>query len=163
MGRKDDAFSEITEQFVRIINKYNSLQKNPLDYGCGESLYPSEIHAIEAIGKHPDAHMAEIASILGVTRGAVQQTAGRLFKKGLVEKRMERNDRKRVYLSLTPKGKTAFEGHEDYHAGLSSYLAGHFGRLRAGEVDALKDFFARVEAFMDAYNEQKHQQKSRGK
>jgi DNA-binding MarR family transcriptional regulator len=97
--------------------------------------------------------MAEIANILGVTRGAVQQTAGRLVKKGLVEKLMDENDRKRVYLSLTPKGKTAFQGHEDYHAELSSYLEEHFDRLRPREVKSLKDFFTRVESFIDAYNQ----------
>ena len=155
MGRKVSLLPEVLEQFVRIVNKYSSLEKNPLDYGCGESLYPSEIHAVEAIGKHPEAHMAEIATILGVTRGAVQQTVGRLLKKGLVEKYMDESDRKKVYLSLTPKGRTAFEGHEEYHAELSSYLAEHFNRLRPKEVDALEDFFSKVESFMDAYNEQK--------
>ena len=38
MGRKKPLFTEIPEQFVRIINKYNSLQERPLDYGCGEDL-----------------------------------------------------------------------------------------------------------------------------
>ncbi len=159
MGRKAAFLDEILEQFVRIVNKYNSLEKNPLDYGCGENLYPSEIHAVEAIGKHPDAHMAEIANILGVTRGAVQQTAGKLLKKGLVEKLMDEEDRKKVYLSLTAKGKIAFQGHEDYHAELSSYLAGHFDRLRSREAESLKDFFTKVESFMDTYNEQKIQGK----
>jgi DNA-binding MarR family transcriptional regulator len=159
MGRKEPVFTEIFEQFVRIVNKYNVLEKNPLDYGCGENLYPSEIHAVEAIGKYPDAHMAEIAKILGVTRGAVQQTAERLLKKGLIEKLMDESDRKKVYLSLTPKGQTAFKGREEYHAELSSYLRGHFNRLRPTELDSLKDFFAQVEAFMDSFNEQKLQQK----
>ena len=157
MGREAPFYDEILEQFVRIINKYNALEKNPFDYGCGENLYPSEIHAIEAIGKHPDVHMAEIANVLGVTRGAVQQTAGKLLKKGLVEKLMDENDKKKVYLSLTPKGKIAFQGHEEYHAELASYLAEHFNRLRPKEAESLTDFFTRVESFMDAYNEQKVQ------
>ena len=163
MGRKVPFFAEIVEQFVRIVNKYSALEKNPLNYGCGENLYPSEIHAIEAIGKHPEVHMAEIANILGVTRGAVQQTAGKLLKKGLVEKLMDENDKKKVYLSLTPKGKTAFKGHEEYHAELASYLAEHFNRLHSREADSLKDFFTRVESFMDVYNEQKLQRKRQAK
>jgi DNA-binding MarR family transcriptional regulator len=163
MGRKNLAFSEIVEQFVRIVNKYNSLEKNPLDYGCGKKLYPSEIHAIEAIGKHPEVHMAEIANILGVTRGAVQQTVERLMKKGLVEKYMDESDKKRVYLGLTEKGKTAFIGHEAYHAELSTYLEEHFNRLRPKEVESMKDFFTKVESFMDVYNEEKSQQKCRAK
>ena len=157
MGRKVSLFPEVLEQFVRIVNKYNALEKNSLDYGCGENLYPSEIHAVEAIGKHPDVHMAEIANILGVTRGAVQQTAGKLLKKGLVKKLMDENDRKKVYLSLTTKGKVAFQGHEEYHAELASYLAGHFNRLRPKEADSLKDFFTKVDLFMDGYNDQKAQ------
>lgn len=157
MPREQSFFTEIPEQFVRIINKYNSLQKRPLDYGCGEDLYPSEIHAIEAIGKHPEVHMAEMARILGVTRGAIQQTVGRLVKKGLVEKFMDESDRKKVYLELTKKGNVAFDGHEAYHAELSSYLGEYFNRLRPKEVVALKDFFNKAESFMDVYNEQKLQ------
>ena len=163
MGRKVSLLPEVLEQFVRIVNKYNALEKNPFDYGCGENLYPSEIHAVEAVGKHPDVHMAEIANILGVTRGAVQQTAGRLLKKGLVEKLMDENDKKRVYLSLTPKGKSAFRGHEEYHAELSSHLTERFDRLRPEEAASLKAFFTRVESFMDAYNEQKVQRKRQPK
>ena len=163
MGRKKPLFTEIPEQFVRIINKYNSLQERPLDYGCGEDLYPSEIHAIEAIGKHPEVHMAEMARILGVTRGAIQQTVGRLVKKGLVEKFMDESDRKKVYLELTAKGNAAFDGHEEYHAELSSYLGEHFNRSRPKEVDSLKGFFTRVESFMDVYNEQKLQRKRQAK
>jgi DNA-binding MarR family transcriptional regulator len=157
MGRKNPISTEIPEQFVRIINKYNSLQKRPLDYGCGEDLYPSEIHAIEAIGKYPEVHMAELARILGVTRGAIQQTVGRLVKKRMVEKFMDESDRKKVYLELTEKGNTAFDGHEAYHADLSSYLGEYFNRLRPRDAASLKDFFHKVESFMDAYNEQKIQ------
>jgi len=161
MGRKKPFSTEIPEQFVRIINKYNSLEKTPIDYGCGEDLHPSEIHAIEAIGKHPEVHMAEMARILGVTRGAIQQTVGRLVKKGLVEKFMGEGDRKKVYLELTAKGNAAFDGHEAYHAELSSYLGDYFNRLRPREVASLKGFFDEVESFMDVYHEQKLQKKNR--
>ena len=163
MGRKKPSFTEIPEQFERIFNKYNALQESPLDYGCGEDLYPSEVHAVEAIGKHPEVHMAEMARILGVTRGAVQQTVGRLVKKGLVEKFMDEGDRKKVYLELTAKGNAAFDGHERYHAELSSYLGEYFDRLRPGEAASLKGFFDEVESFMDVYREEKLRPKKRGK
>ena len=115
------------------------------------------------IRKNPEVHMTEIAKILGVTRGAVQQTVDRLMKKGLVEKYMDESDKKKVYLSLTPKGRTAFNGHETYHAELSSYLGEHFNRLRPKEVDSMREFFTKVESFMDVYNEQKLQRKSQAK
>jgi DNA-binding MarR family transcriptional regulator len=163
MGRKKSLFTEIPEQFDRIVNKYNSLQERPLDYGCGEDLYPSEIHVVEAIGKHPEAHMAEIARILGVTRGAIQQTVDRLVKKGLVEKFMDENDRKRVYLELTAKGDAAFDGHQEYHAEQSSRMEKLFAGLRPGEVTSFKNILDEVESFMDVYREQKLRQKSRSR
>jgi DNA-binding MarR family transcriptional regulator len=155
MGRENDFSREIPEQFERIINKYNSLQEAPFDYGCGVDLYPSEIHVIEAIGKHPDAHMAEIARILGVTRGAIQQTGDRLVKKGLVEKFMDDNDRKKVYLELTAKGRAAFDGHDEYHAEESSRMEKLLGGLRPREAALLKRLLDEVESFMDVYREQK--------
>jgi DNA-binding MarR family transcriptional regulator len=155
MGRKNPTATEISEQFARIVNAYNSLQESPLDYGCGEDLYPSEIHAVEAIGKHPEVHMAELARILGVTRGAIQQTVDRLVKKGMVEKFMDESDRKKVYLELTEKGNTAFDGHEAYHAELSSRLGKCFERLRPGEVASLRNLLDEVESAMRGYREQK--------
>lgn len=155
MGRKNDLVADIPGQFDRIINKYNSLQERPFDYGCGENLYPSEIHAVEAIGKHPDAHMAEIARILGVTRGAIQQTAGRLVKKGLVEKFMDENDGRKVYLELTPKGEAAFEGHEEYHAEMSARMGSRFEGLRPDQVALVKNLLDEAESFMDLYRKQK--------
>ncbi len=163
MSRTKPSFSGISEQFERIVNKYNSLEESPLDYGCGEELYPSEIHAVEAIGKHPEVHMAELARILGVTRGAVQQTVGRLVKKGLVEKFMDEGDRKKVYLELTAKGNAAFDGHEEYHAEQSSRMEKLFEGLRPREFAFLKNILDEMESFMDLYREQKLQQKSRSR
>jgi DNA-binding MarR family transcriptional regulator len=160
MGRKNPFFTEIPEQFDRIVNKYNSLQERPLDYGCGEDLYPSEIHAIEAIGKHPEAHMAEIARILGVTRGAIQQTVDRLVKKGLVEKFMNDDDRRRIYLELTAKGKAAFDAHDEYHAEMYTHMGKRFEGLRRKEVAFLKGLLDELESFMDIYREQKLQQET---
>ncbi len=155
MGREKAVFSDISEQFNRIVTKYNSLQDRPMDYGCGEDLYPAEIHAIEAIGKHPDAYMAEVARILGVTRGATQQMVERLMNKGLVEKFMGESDGKKVYLELTAKGSAAFEGHEEYHAKLSSFLSEHFDRSHPSEIASLRRFLAGMESFMEDYQKQK--------
>jgi DNA-binding MarR family transcriptional regulator len=150
MGRREPFFAEVHDQFVRIANKYSSRQARTRDYGCGEDLYPAEIHAIHAIGKHPDVHMAKLARILGVTRGAIQQTVGRLVKKGLAEKFMDEDDAKKVYVELTAKGNIAFEGHEEFHAEFRSYVAEPLARLSSKEVDLLRRFLDRMESFLDA-------------
>ena len=95
-----------------------------------------------------------------VTRGAIQQTVGRLVKKRLVEKFMDESDRKKVYLELTAKGKAAFEGHEEYHAEESSRIEKLFEGLRPEGVALLKGLLDEVESFMDIYREQKLQRNS---
>jgi DNA-binding MarR family transcriptional regulator len=96
-----------------------------------------------------------------VTRGAIQQTVDRLVKKGMVEKFMDESDRKKVYLELTEKGNTAFDGHEAYHAELSSRLGKCFEGLRPGEVASLRNLLDEVESAMHGYREQKPRQKRR--
>lgn len=155
MARRKEPFLYISEQFNRIVAKYNALQDRPMDYGNGEELHPAEIHTIEAIGKHPGAHMAELARILGVTRGATQQMVEKLLNKGLVEKFMDESDGKKVYLELTATGNIAFDGHEEYHAELSSYMAEHVDRSRPLEIASLRRFLDGMEFFMEDYRRRK--------
>jgi len=155
MGRKNADFAGIAEQFNRIATKYYALQDRPMDYGSGEELYPAEIHVIEAIGKHSDAHMSELARILGVTRGATQQMVDKLVNKGLVEKFMDESDAKKVFLELTTNGNLAFDGHEEYHAELSLHLAEYFDRLRPTEMASLRRFLDGMESFIGDYHTEK--------
>ena len=68
MMEKGD-FQEFREAFIRIVAKYRILEKKPQDYGIGEVLHPSEIHAIEMIGKNPGINVTGLAVRLGLPKG----------------------------------------------------------------------------------------------
>ena len=52
---------KMIEDFLRVKNKFNALEKIPMDYGTGELLYRSEVNTLVAIGKHKRTNVTELA------------------------------------------------------------------------------------------------------
>ncbi len=101
--------------WMRIINNVNESEKIPRYFGIETPLYPSEIHALQAIGEHPGSNVREIATILGITPGAGSQVISKLATRGLVRKVRGKKNEKEVHLELTSDGETAFQSHETTH------------------------------------------------
>jgi DNA-binding MarR family transcriptional regulator len=55
-------------------------------------------------------HLAALTEWLGSTKGTVSQTIGVLERKGLVAKRGDPDDRRRVHLQLTRAGQRVLQG-----------------------------------------------------
>ena len=155
MKSKNLIFQELTEQFIRILNKSTERLKTPRDYGTGEILHQSEIHTIEAIGNNPGIHLSELAKILGVTRGAIQQMSEKLVTKGFVLRYKEPYDNKKVFLKLTEKGKIAYNGHEKSHEGLYSGILAEMENFTVEDVSKFKAVFNAIEKNIDASSRDK--------
>lgn len=151
MNTETSPSTEFYYLFQRVVAKYNALEKMTRDYGSGVDLYPAEIHSVCAIGDNPKVHMAELARVLGVTRGSIQQMVGKLQSKGLVEKFRDERDQKKIFLRLTPMGEAAYQGHEQYHAELTRYLEDCFEKLGDRDTNAILQLFETIEVFLEAY------------
>lgn len=99
----------------RLILQLRRLERQPRTFGEGGALTPSEIHTIDAIGSEGSMLMSELAKRLGVTKGAVTQVIARLSAKELVERVHDPDDFRVVLVSLTEKGKSAFQAHQELH------------------------------------------------
>jgi DNA-binding MarR family transcriptional regulator len=121
-------YIEIIEKMIRLINKVNQANKLPRDYGTGSILYQSEIHIIGAINNHGSVNASELASILGITNGAITQVTSKLIKKGLIEQYRMPNNKKEVYYQLTNLGKIANNEHansrKERYRNIGQYLNG---------------------------------------
>ncbi len=115
MEKKIYSVYNFMNQFVRVVNKYSIIESQPLDFGTGELLHPSEIHFIAAIGKKEGNTVSELSRHFCITKGAASQMVSKLNKKGYVDKTISTYSRKEIVLSLTLKGETAFYGHEEFH------------------------------------------------
>lgn len=109
----NEELHSIIDTFIRILHLYSTIDKKPKDYGTGDLLYVSEIHAIHYIGTNPEINMTQLAELSGVTKGAVSQTVKRLVGKRYVARYKSRN-RKEVNLRLSDKGYLINQKYEQF-------------------------------------------------
>lgn len=67
------SFSQIVEEFIKVNNLMNQIQKRSVNISNDLKISMSMIHLIEAIGNYPETSITELANRLGVTKGAISQ------------------------------------------------------------------------------------------
>lgn len=68
----------------RLINKYNAKTKQPKTFGTAETVCGSEAQVLDVVAHEQPVIASQIATLLGITKGAVSQTLAKLEKKGLI-------------------------------------------------------------------------------
>lgn len=84
---------------------YRSFTSDPdrmlAEYGLGRAHH----RALHFIGRHPDISVADLLSILGVTKQSLNRVLGDLVERGIVVKRVGDRDRRNRLLILTEFGR----------------------------------------------------------
>lgn len=141
---------EILDLFNVIFNRAAAVEREPVDVGHGVLLYSSEVHLIDLAGRFPEENISEQAKRLGVTKGAVSQTAIRLEKKRYLERIIAEKDRRNVSIRLTSRGEEAFEWHQRYHKAVNSMVAEELAKLDEKEIDNLKKILTAVGEMLES-------------
>lgn len=105
---------EILEEFRTVFNKLVWLNRSEMEEQL-KGHKPSEVHAIEYIGKHTDPNVTRLAEAFYMTRGAISKITKKLLDKGLIESYQSPENKKEIYFKLTPKGREIFDVHENLH------------------------------------------------
>ncbi len=142
-------YNNLVGLFFRIVNKFSQFEKKPRDFGTGITVYPSEIHTIEVIGKNAGVNVTELARLLGITKGAASQIVQKLVKKGLIEKHKNVDNDKEILVRLTPAGQNAFQGHEKHHARIDLLLYRKLDDMSGEQIVFLEDIFKTIEGYLD--------------
>jgi len=146
---QEQLVDNIIDDLVRIMNKASAVEKVPVDIGHGILLYASEVHLIDMIGRYPDEGVSRIAFRLGITKGAVSQTAKRLEEKGYLERTMREENRKTVILKLTERGREAFAWHRAYHMITNRQMTAQLMEMQPRDIRNISDLFLAVEKMFD--------------
>lgn len=93
----------------------------------------------------PGLRVSDIAASLGVTASSVTQIVTELETKGLVDRRMDAQDRRVVRVSLTDKGRGLLEEARHPYVERMTELALHLGSEKA---QVLIDLLMEVESFL---------------
>ncbi|MCQ6561365.1 MarR family winged helix-turn-helix transcriptional regulator [Paenibacillus mendelii] len=129
----------------RLFLQLRRLERQPQTFGKAGSLTPSEIHTIEAIGCEGGILMNELATSLGVTKGAVSQLVVRLEAKQLVKRSSYPHDSRAVLISLTDKGKEAYKAHEEVHVQFYDQLR---AQLSQQEIEIFEKCIDKLNEFL---------------
>ena len=152
MEKKKSA-KEIMELFIRVINKYNSLEKIPVKYGPKRNLYHSQRHMIDIIGDNPRMNMREFAATVGVTKGAISQLFKKLEEKGVVRRYKKSINDKEVFVELTSFGKETYEEHKKINEESIIPLYEELEKYPDDKVEFLIRFFKWINGFLDLSRE----------
>ena len=133
--------AEAESRMVQIFNIYGDLNRKPYEYCEGVWLYPTEVHAVEFIGRRASpSKLSDIAAELELTKGAISKMAVKLEKLGLVRRYKYVTNQKEVYLELTPLGRRVIESHSAYHQPMRAALREYFDRIPVGDAQRIFEF-----------------------
>lgn len=104
----------INELLVEVFNHILSIEAEALRKR-GVKLSMNEIHVLEAIKKTDDPTMTHLAKRLRVTVGTLTTAMNRLVEKGYATRYRLEEDKRKVFVSLTPKAEKALSIHDEFH------------------------------------------------
>ncbi len=114
---------------------------NVLNFGSEDmTFYRGEIHMIKMVGDYPGIFISEMARNFNVTRAVVAKTVNKLVEHELIHKEECENDKKRLCLYLTEKGKKAYELHQEYHKEFDRPLFSYLDGLNDSELKLIQEF-----------------------
>ena len=124
----------LTRELLAFFNGLSSWENSVIRSG---DLTVSEAHAIEVLGELGKMNMKTLAQRLGVTTGTTTVTVDRLEKKEYAIREPIKEDRRVYLISLTPKGKQAYDEHHQYHTSLSDQILSVLSGEEAGQLYGL--------------------------
>lgn len=142
--RDTKSMEELADLFVRVVNRYNEMEKIPYFTGTDLVLHRSEVHMIDAIGKNQDINITKLSKLQGITKAAVSKMVRNLVKKGLVTKSLSPETENEVVLNITDEGKKVFEIHREYHERLNGEFTGIFSGMSEQALDDLRSTLTKM-------------------
>lgn len=119
MKRKDflsvDNYGIFNEILVRLFRDIMDIEEKAIVTPEFKDITNNDMHVIEAIGTGAPKNMSTIARELSVTVGTLTIAMNSLVKKGYVVRERGREDRRVVYISLSERGRQAYEHHAEFH------------------------------------------------
>ena len=105
----------INDVLVHLFNEIMELEEQAIITEEYKDITNNDMHVIEAIGIGAPKNMSAIARELSVTVGTLTIAMNSLVKKGYVVRARGKEDRRIVYISLSDKGRRAYEHHAEFH------------------------------------------------
>ena len=129
-----DNYGTLNEVLVNLINDIMDIEQKAIITPEFKDITNNDMHVMDAIGVGTPKNMSAIARELSVTVGTLTIAMNSLVKKGYVIRERSNEDRRVVYISLSEKGKKAYEHHAGFHRQM---IQGVMDELSKEELEVL--------------------------
>ena len=135
----------LNELLVKIFKDIMEIEGLSLVQGEFVDLTYNDFHVIEAIGLEEPKSMKTVANLMKVTTGTLTKAMDGLTEKGYVIRERSKQDKRVMWVSLTEKGKKAYEHHEAFHCDMIQNIKGQLSEQETAiliyAVAKLIDYF----------------------
>ena len=111
----DKAYDTFHEVLVKLFNEIMDIEARAIITPEFKDITNNDMHVIEAVGIGDPRNMSAVAKLLSITVGTLTIAVNNLVKKGYIERVRSKEDRRVVLVSLTEKGKKAYQHHKRFH------------------------------------------------
>ena len=126
-------------------NSILRIEERSLNNRLTKGLTITEVHTLVAVGLHERNPMNVVAARLGVTLATLTTAVSKLVEKGFIERTRAEDDRRKVLISLTKKGRQVLRAHNLFHHQMIDEaladLTEEEERVFADALTKVKDFF----------------------
>ena len=145
----DNSYRALNDVLVDLFNDIMDIEQDAIITGEFRDITNNDMHIIEAVGIGEPQNMSSIAKKMSVTMGTLPTSMNNLVKKGYVQRVRSEEDRRVVLVSLTSKGKKAFEHHERFHEEMIRHVVEMLDenekRVLEKSLEGLNRFFQKMQ------------------
>ena len=144
----DKAYDTFHEVLVKLFNEIMDIEAKAIITPDFKDITNNDMHVIEEVGIEEPRNMSSVAKSLSITVGTLTISVNNLVKKGYIHRVRSNEDRRVVLISLTDKGKKAFNHHKKFHEDMiQSLIAG----LSEKEINTLVTALTNLKEFFRNY------------
>lgn len=109
------SYSTFNDILVNLFNDIMDIESKAVITEEFKDITNNDMHVINAIGLGEGRNMTSVANGLSVTVGTLTIAVNNLVKKAYVRRSRSEKDRRVVLISLTEKGRKAYDHHRRFH------------------------------------------------
>lgn len=143
-----DLYESMNEFLVGIFRDIMDIEEKAIITSEFKDLSNNDMHVIEAVGIKEEKNMSAVAKSLSVTTGTLTIAMNSLVKKGYVERVRSQEDRRVVLLSLSEKGRKAYEHHQVFHENM---IKATVDKLTENEKETLAKALVNLKTYFEEY------------
>ena len=145
-----DSYITLNEALVNLFHDIMDIEEKAIITQEFKDITNNDMHVIEAIGLGEPKNMSSIARELSVTVGTLTIAMNSLVKKGYVIRERGKEDRRDVYISLSDKGRIAYEHHARFHEAM---IKGITEELTQEEMEVLIKTLTKLNRWFRSFQE----------